>query len=394
LLLLEDLTPTPKPEATKDWRPAVEFNGTEGEATTRGFLPDEQPDFDKFLEEAGFDSKTIEIVGEPRTSRWQVARPFPLDPQWLTAYRFRFRRKTAPEIDLPTLYAQAKQKIKKPLLSDNKLNNNKVFVIVPADYQVGKVASGGGTPELIQRVLASYANIEAKLKKENYSRIVICDAGDIVESVSNTASMAQLQSNDLSPMQQVDLAASLMWDLIKMAHRYAPVTYASVGSNHCQWRFNGQTVGKPGLDDWGIVILQQLRRLSTEVGLDVTYLIPQPYDESLAFDVFGDGFHILAVAHGHQAKRPNNVQSWLEKQTFGQGPISSFSTFVSGHFHHLRVEELGKSHNGGSRYWIQASTSDNGSDWYRLTSGSDSSTAITCFELEQGKHFRGTVYSL
>ena len=125
--------------------------------------------------------------------------------------------------------------------------------------------------------------------------------------------------------------------------------------------------------------------------MEVDYLIPQPYDESLAFDVFGDGFHILAVAHGHQAKRPNNVQSWLEKQTFGQGPVAAFTTFLSGHFHYLRVEELGKAHNGGSRYWVQASTSDNGSDWYRLTSGADSATGITCFELTKGKHFRGTV---
>jgi len=206
--------------------------------------------------------------------------------------------------------------------------------------------------------------------------------------------MAQLESNDLSPMQQVDLAAALMWDLIKMAHKYAPVTYASVGSNHCQFRFLGQAVGKPGLDDWGIVILQQLRRLTTELGMDVNYLIPQPFDESLAFDVWQDNFHVLAVAHGHQAKRPNSVQQWLEKQAFGQGPCSNFTTFISGHFHHLRVEELGQAHNGGSRYWIQASTSDNGSDWFRLKSGNDSSTGITCFELEKEKHFTGTVFKL
>lgn len=385
--MLDDLKPAQKIDAPKEWRPAVEFDGTNGEATTQGFLPDEKPDFDKFLVEAGFDPKEIEIVGEPRTSRWQVSRPFPLDPQWLTAYRFRFRKRTRPELDLPTLYAQAKRSIGKVTRTES----DKVFVIAPADFQVGKSASRGGTPELIKRVLASYQNIEARLKKEKYSRIVIADAGDIVESVSNTASLAQLESNDLSPMQQVDLAASLMWDLIKLAHKYAPVTYASVGSNHCQWRFNGQTVGKPGLDDWGIVILQQLRRLSTELKMEVDYLIPQPYDESLAFDVFGDGFHILALAHGHQAKRPNNVQSWLEKQTFGQGPVAAFTTFLSGHFHHLRVEELGKAHNGGSRYWVQATTSDNGSDWFRLTSGSDSATGITCFELIKGKHFRGTV---
>jgi hypothetical protein len=179
-----------------------------------------------------------------------------------------------------------------------------------------------------------------------------------------------------------------------MAHKYGPVTYASVASNHCQWRFNGQTVGKPGLDDWGIVILQQIRRLTTEMGMDVTYLIPDPFDESLALDVFDDGFHIVALAHGHQAKRPNGMEAWLQKQTFGQGPTSAFTLFVSGHFHHLRVEELGQAHNGGSRYWVQASTMDNGSDWFRLQSGTDSATGIVCFELERDTHFQGTVYKL
>lgn len=385
--MLEGLEPQPRVDIPKDWRPAVEFDGTEGTATTGGFVADESPDFDQFLIEAGFDPETIEIVGEPRTSRWQR-----YDGQWLTAYRFRFRKRTKPELDLPTLYAQAK--LTRRPAKRTKQDTGKAFVIVAADYQIGKVGSRGNTEDLIARVFESYARIEEKLRSDSYSKIVIVDAGDIIESVSNTASLAQLESNDLSPMQQVDLAAALMWDLIKLAAKYAPVSYTSVGSNHCQWRYNGQTVGKPGVDDWGIVVLQQLRRLSTEVGLDVTYYIPQPHDESLAFDVFGDEFHILAVAHGHQARRPNNVQSWLEKQAFGQGPTANFTTFISGHFHHLRVEELGQAHNGGSRWWIQGSTSDNGSDWYRLTSGSDSNTGITCFELEQDRHFTGTVYKL
>ena len=389
--MLEDLTPAAKVDVPKDWRPAVEFNGSEGEATTQGFLPDEKPDFDKFLVEAGFDPAEIEIVGEPRTSRWQVARPFPLDPQWLTAYRFRFRKKGVLDSDLPTLYAQAKKAVPKPTRSGVV---GKAFVIVAADFQVGKVGSRGTTQDLIARVFESYKAIEEKLKAGKYEKIIVVDAGDIIESVSNTASMAQLESNDLSPMQQVDLAAALMWDLVKLAHKYAPVTYASVASNHCQFRFGGQTVGKPGLDDWGIVILQQLRRLTTELGMDVNYLIPQPYDESLAFDVWGDNFHVLAVAHGHQAKRPNSVEQWLQKQAFGQGPCANFTTFISGHFHHLRVEEIGQAHNGGSRFWVQASTSDNGSDWFRLMSGNDSNTGITCFELVQGLHFKGTVFKL
>lgn len=385
--MLEGLEPAEKIVAPKSFRPGIEFDGLEGTATTQ--YAETPKSFEDLLIEAGLNPVEYEVIGTGM-SKWQQRE----DGEYLTSVRYKFLKVNNSNINLPLLYSLAKASLKKSASRVKGATLDKAFVIVAADFQVGKVASGGGTPELIARVLASYQRIEEKLKKGKYSKVVIVDAGDIVESVSNAASFAQLQSNDLSPMQQVDTAASLMWELIKMAHKYAPVTYASVGSNHCQWRFNGQTVGKPGVDDWGVVIAQQLRRLSTEVGLDVTYLIPQPYDESLAFDVFGDQFHILAVAHGHQAKRPNNVQSWLEKQTFGQGPVAAFTTFISGHFHHLRVEELGKAHNGGSRYWIQGSTSDNGSDWFRLTSGSDSATGIVCFELEKDVHFQGTVYKL
>jgi hypothetical protein len=384
--VLDNLEPAPKVTPPKDWRPAVQFDGTLGEATTPPTTGN-QPNFNEFLIEQGFDPDKIEIYGPIRTSRWQQRE----GGDWLVSWRFNFRTRSEVEIDLPTLYAQAK-KTKLPARKETK--EGKAYVIVPADFQVGKVGSRGNTQDLIARVFESYERIEQKLKQGKYEKVVILDAGDMIESVSNKASMAQLDSNDLGPFQQQDLAAALLWDLVKIAHKYAPVTYASVGSNHCQFRVNGQAVGKPGLDDVGIVILQQLRRLSTELGMDVTYLIPEPYDESLAFDVFGDNFHVLALAHGHQAKRPAGMEAWLQKQSFGLGPTSSFTTFVSGHFHYLKVEELGLSHNGGSRYWVQASTSDNGSDWYRLSSGSESVTGIVCFELERDTHFQGTVYKL
>jgi hypothetical protein len=384
--MLDNLEPTPRITAPKDWRPAVEFDGSNGLATTPPTTGD-QPDFTQFLIDQGFDPERVEIYGPVRTSRWQQRE----GGDWLVSWRFNFRMKAELDLDLPTLYAQAK-KTKLPVAKKTK--EGKALVIVPADFQVGKTGSRGDTQDLIARVFASYERIEQKLKKGDYEKVIILDAGDMIESVQNAAQFAQLESNDLSPMQQVDMAASLLWDLLKIASKYGPVTYASVGSNHCQWRFNGQAVGKPGLDDWGIVILQQLRRLSTELGMDVTYLIPDPYDESLAFDVFDDGFHIVALAHGHQAKRPNGMEGWLQKQGFSNAPISAFTCFVSGHFHHLRVEELGQSHNGGSRYWIQASTMDNGSDWFRLQSGTDSVTGIVCFELERQVHFQGTVWKM
>lgn len=389
--MLDDLVPAAKIEPPKDWRPAVEFDGSEGTATMPAIGDDQKPDFEQFLIEAGFDPSLYEIVGDPRTSRWQVARPFPLEPQWLTAYRFRFRKRSGEVLDLPTLYAEVK-KTKKPVIKPGL--SDSVFVVCLSDFQVGKVDYRGGSKELIQRVQESLGRIEGHLKKNKYERIFVLDLGDIVEGFENAANLQQLATNDLSIMQQVDLAAALVWDVLKMVTKYAPATYASIGSNHCQWRVGKQTVGKPGTDDWGIVILQQLRRLSSEVGLPVNFLIPQPDEESLVFDAFDDGFHLVGCVHGHQVNRPEGIIDWWRKNTFGNQTVSAASILCSAHFHHLRIQEAGQAHNGGSRFWIQTTTSDNGSSWFKRVSGEDSQPGITCFELHRQTHFQGTVFKL
>jgi hypothetical protein len=380
--MLEELEPARKVHAPKDFRPGLEFDGNEGTATTEG-LP-EAPNFDEFLEERGYSADEYEIVGTPRTSQWQR-----WDGEWLTAYRFHFRRKVT-DFDLPTLYAQAKKTTPKPLKVGK---NQRTYVIAPADYQIGKFGSRGGHLESIQRIHASYARIEQKLKAGNYDHIVILDMGDIVEGVSSKADMAQLQSNTLSPMQQVDLSAALIWDLVKLACKYASVTYGSVASNHCQYRAQKQHVGRPGVDDWGIVILQQVRRLATEVGLPVErWLVPQPHDEGFAFDVFGDGSHILGAIHGHQVARPDAFQSFWTKAVFNDTYLAAATLVVSGHFHHHRVEQFSGTE-GRERWWVQASTMDSGSDWFTRMNGGggDSTPAVTCFELVKGEPFRGKI---
>jgi hypothetical protein len=388
VFLLENLQPAPKITAPQGWNPAIEFDGTEGTATTPGM--EDKPDFDQFLLDAGFDPAEIEIVGEPRTSRWQVASPWPAEPRWLTSYRFRFR-KIGKKTDLILLYSQAYRKIKAKSL--HVPNTGKAFVVLWSDLQVGKTASRGGTQELIERCLTAIERITAEAKRVKPEAIVLCDVGDIIENFGNAADLAQLQSNDLSLMAQVDLATTLTWELLKRLSAIAPVTYASIGSNHCQFRVNKQRVGMV-TDDWGVHIGRTLARLSKETNLGARFLEPQPHDESLVVDVFGDQFHRLGLVHGHQANRPEGVVTFWQKQSFGQQPISSATILASGHFHHLRVQEVASNERGASRYWIQAATMDNGSDWYRLNSGQDSQPGVVCFTLHKGIEFGGTVLKL
>jgi hypothetical protein len=379
--MLDDLKPAAKVKANPNFRPAVEFDGFIGEATTPGYAT-EPENFDEFLISAGLDPATIEVIAPIRTSRWQQRE----GGEWLTSYRFTFKRRNS-EIDLPALMAEAKRA--KPIQS--KAGTDRALIVCPADLQVGKVGSRGNSQDLISRVMRSFTRIEKLAKDTKPERIYILDMGDIIESVSNKASVNQIESNDLSPMQQTDLAASLMFNLIKRLVKYAPVTYGSIASNHCQNRIMGQQVGRPGKDDWGIVILQQLRRLTTELEWDVNYLVPEPHDEGFAFQY---GVNTVGVIHGHQVNRPDGIASWWEKQTFGNQFAAACNLLLNGHFHHLRVIELGQHTEGGSKYSVQCPTSDNGSDWFRLTSGSDSDTGILCLELDKYSLFNGSVVKL
>jgi hypothetical protein len=385
--MLDNLKPAEKITTPKDYRPGVEFDGNEGTATTPGY--ESEPDnFDEFLQDAGLDPDGIEVIPPVRTSRWQQQKDGEL--VWLTSYRFTFRRK-ATGLDLPLLIDEARRKLKPVKLGKP---NQKALVILWSDLQVGKVDYRGNTDSLLERVAIMQERLIEQVKTHKPSKVVFVDTGDTVENFYNANAPQQSYSNDLSIMEQVDLATTLAYQTMKRVAQYATdITYLSVGSNHCQFRMNGKAIGKP-TDDWGVFIGRQIARLSQEARHGWKFLEPQPHDESLAHDVFGDGFHILGVAHGHQAARPEALPDWWRKQSFGRQPIADASTLVHGHFHHLRVTEMGSTTRGTSRFLVSAPTMDNGSGYFRLKSGEDSVPGLATFFLEKDTDFTGTVFKL
>lgn len=378
--MLENLGAAPKVTVTPLGAVAVEFDGLEGIATTPG-LPD-GADFQQFLIDAGYSPDDYEVVGVPRTSRWQR-----YDGEWLTAYRFNFRKiVTVP--DLPLLYAEAKKKNK---LKPVKAVEDKALVVCWSDLQIGKVDHRGGVSELLARVEDVKQQLFALVRREKPARVVVFDVGDLIENFSNAANLQQLRTNDLSLMQQLDLSTTILFDLLKGLSALVPdIVYASVGSNHCQWRVQKQVVGTP-TDDWGVFIGRQLARLASETKMPIRFFEPATHDEALTLDVFG---HRIGLIHGHQVGRPEQLPDFWRKSSFGGSPIANASILVTGHFHHLRVTELGMDQHGKSRFWVQAATLDNGSGWYQRSSGEDSQPGLVGFVVEQDRPFTGSVFKL
>jgi hypothetical protein len=387
LLLLENLEPAKKVEPTPFGRPGVIFDGSTGEATTP--YAESPATFEEFLEAAGMNPKEFEVIGTPRVSKWQQKE----GGDFLTSFRFTFRKRTS-GIDLPLLYSEAKKRVKNKGKSLQVKTTDKALVVLWSDLQVGKVDHRGGTLQLIERVELTKQKLIQQVKKEKPSKIIFCDVGDTIENFINANDSNQLFTNDLSIMEQVDLATTLAWTTLRaLSEHVSEIVYLSVASNHCQMRINKQRVGK-GTDDWGIHIGRTLARLSEEVGLPIKFIEPQPHDESLALDIFDDGFHVLGLWHGHQSPRPDQVPTWWRQQAFGNQPVAAATIGVSGHFHHLRVVELGSTPRGTSRFWVQAATMDNGSGWWKRQAGEDSQPGLVTFFLEKGIDFTGTVFKL
>ena len=387
-MMLENLEPAKPVKRSIIPNPVVEFDGSEGEAVTPGYAT-EKDNFDDFLLDAGIDPDGIDVIPPVRTSRWQQQKDGELI--WLTSYRFRFRKKTS-GINLPLLVKEAEKKVKPARL---KTTTEKALIVCWSDLQVGKVDYRGNTESLLERVERTTEELIRMVKEAKPEKLFFLDVGDTVENFGNANAEQQYVTNDLSIMEQVDVATTLAWrTLARLAAIVPDVTYLSVGSNHCQWRRNGKAIGKP-TDDWGVFIGRQLARLASETGMkNIRFLEPQPNEESLAVDVFGDEYHILGLAHGHQARRPDLMATWWRQQAFGNQPVANATTLVHGHYHHLRITEMGSTPQGTSRFLVMAPTMDNGSNWFRMLTGEDSIPGLAVFYLEKNKPFTGTVYKL
>jgi hypothetical protein len=258
--------------------------------------------------------------------------------------------------------------------------SGRALVIAWADLQVGKVGSRGGTEELIARVMSKLDALERYLDEHPVDSAYLIDTGDCIEGFENTP--GQPFTNDLSLPEQLRVARRLQSEaLVRLARRVPRVVASAVPSNHTKWRRGKGQLGKPG-DDFGIenlVGIADAFALNPDAFSHVSFVVPDTWQETLSFDIEGT---ILAVAHGHQVARPDGVPRWWADQVHGGQPAADADVLLTGHFHHVRVQPTGRSHHTGrAKWWLQAPTLDNGSDWFRLMRGDDSDPALMVFTI-------------
>lgn len=367
----------PRIQHPHGWEPGFTWDGTTGVLTTSP-LQERPKTWDEFISDSGLDPADVDVVGPVQVRGWDM----PTKDGTIRAHYYRIslvRRSLTGLPDLPTIMRLAKAAARRKAKTPPDEQPDRAVVAVFADPQTGKTAARGGTEQLIERFEQTMQRLGNYIADANAQQGVWLDAGDAVESFENT--LEQQQTNDLSIMSQVEVATALEFDGIDLMCKLLPrVVAAGVGSNHCRWRSGKQNMGTPA-DDWGLHMLKQVHRWTSTLAPDqyrhLSVLVPQRHDETLALDVAG---HIIGLAHGHQVGRPNQIPDWWSRQTHGGQPIADADLLVTGHFHHLRVEPVGRNpHTDRSRWWMQAPTLDNGSDWFRRSKGYDSDPGLLVF---------------
>jgi hypothetical protein len=352
------------------------WTGTQGEMAV--VISGEEITKEAILKKFGHDPEKVSIVGVLEETHWMMA------GEWQHRYRFKTTRKLDDDLtvkDLPLLYSQIMDRDASEPAVETATESGKALVVVWADIQVGKTGSRGGTPELIERVKAKRAALQTYMDENPASKAYFLSVGDEVESFENTGQ--QMFTNDLSFPDQLDLELTFELDMLTdLSARYADVTVAGCSSNHCRWRAGKNALGAPK-DDYGIYIKKQLEKaLSLSDRYDgVKFVYPETWDETVAVDVNGTK---IGIAHGHQVNNPNMIESWWTKQSFGAQATAEADILLTGHFHTFRAQPMGRSlRTGKNRWWLQAPTLDNGSDWFRNLQGSDSDAGMLVFMVDE-----------
>ncbi|UDL16825.1 Mre11 double-strand break endo/exonuclease [Arthrobacter phage Atuin] len=388
---LAPLTGVVKPP--KGWEANLVLDGDTGEVTSTPQKSDKITDFSQILEEFNIDSNEFEVDGPVKLSKWQMFNRNLKNEEdevvggfeWLTAYKFRIKKKNPDTFDLPTLFAEVKS-APKSLIVDGRIvtgsgkSKNRTLVVPFSDLQAGKVGSRGDSQSLIERVMEKKWKLEEYIKQQNCSEAVFLDGGDVVESFENTAQ--QGFTNDLSIMQQLDLAGTLEQEFISLlARTHDKVTVGGVPSNHGAWRKGKDVLGRPS-DDWGLFLLKQIQKaykLAPEAYGHVEFLYPGEWEKGLSIPVQGLD---IGLVHGEDSSLAQ-MENWWAKQVHGNSPIANADILITAHYHTLGLKPSGRSQKTGKqKYWIATPTLDNGSDWWANKTGSDSDPGLMAFVVD------------
>lgn len=345
--------------------------------------------WDTILISFGLDPDVFEVKDDKvRMSKWQTSKRLESgerDLIWLYSYKAVFGHRAKAKLKDEDLEKIRKAiRTFKPELHKTTNENPSTFVILWADWQLGKSASGG-PDATISRVLGSFQKSRARIKDlqkqgRNIEQIAFVNMGDPVENCADFYAN-QTFTVALNQRQQLLLALDLWAKGIEiLAPLVEKKTFISTLSNHGEWtRRNGKSITGDS-DSADAFLADTLKRILQKTGYIDTWHIP--HDE-MTTQVNLSGLE-CAFTHGH--KITGKEGEWHRGQTLrllrenGSEPRIWFQA----HKHHFFVKDTGAFTIFQCPSMDTDGSPSGGSKWFSDSSGQWSSPG--CLTMLVGSH--------
>lgn len=369
-----DMNPRNIPEK---WRPYAEV-GTDGGYAISSPRPEGNlPNAEEILKEHNLKPEDWIVTGF-RHGRWQK-----YDGGWLESSRITMvpAKPAGAEFMDPDDLQRLKESMDswRPDTKAPVQLGKGVFMVVPSDQQIGKRQGAGGTELSVARIQKGTQNAVRRLETLrkgglSFGTGVLAMPGDHVEG--NTSQGGRLQglaASDLGQTEQVRVARRLLLSQVKaFAPLFDHLIIPVVNGNHDDAT---RYVSADPADGWNVEIAASVQDILLENPAfeHVEFRYPASGHQTLAVKIEDT---MLGVFHGHQFT--TDVRKYLSGQAVGRTALGDCDVWVSGHYHHFKTCDIGE------RLWVQAPTTDPGSDWFRDRSGDVSRPGILTMAFGNG----------
>lgn len=303
-------------------------------------------------------------------------RKYPVKTQATTrpVWRYRFVVEVAPSrVDIDELLRSTRKRPTKP---PTQRTGTATFVFAFGDTQWGKPDGDGSTGTVerwyatLDRALTRY---KALRKRGLAGPVLLLVAGDCLEGTTSQGGRL-VGRLDLTLTEQLRVYRRTLADAVTEFASLDRTHVAVVPGNHDEVLRIGDKMASRYDDSWAIEGASQVADVIKAKGYDVGWTFPGIDGMHLTVDASGTRVGLL---HGHQTR--GKIQAWLANKAMDRDAIGTADVCVSGHYHHLRLEQMGPTTH------MQVGALDGGSTWFNHVGGLSAPPAAITFITEGGQ---------
>lgn len=302
-------------------------------------------------------------------------RKYPVKTQATTrpVWRYRFVVEIAPaQVNIDDLLKSIRKRPAKPPTTRT---GTATYVFAFGDTQWGKPDGDGsaGTVERFYDTLDRAVTRYKQLRKRGHAGpVLLLVAGDCLEGTTSQGGRL-VGRLDLTLTEQLRVYRRTLADAVTAFAELDRTHVAVVPGNHDEVLRVGDQMASRYDDSWAIEGASQVADVMQAKGYEVGWTFPGHDGLHLTVDASGTRIGLL---HGHQTK--GKVQQWLAAKAMDRDAIGTADVVLSGHYHHLRLEQMGPTTH------MQVGSLDGGSTWFAHRGGLSAPPAALTFIAEGG----------